>query len=353
MEDRSESRSDSPSADIASSLRRSEERYRTFIQISAEGIWRIETDRPIPTSLSEDEQIARFYTDCYLAECNDAMARMYGFEFAHEITGARLANLLAHDRLENIAYLRAFIQSGYRLTGALSRERAKDGLPKYFSNSLLGVLENGALVRAWGTQQDITEQKHLEAQLRHQAEELSLVYEAGRLLGSTLDLDVVYRTLQRLVARTMDCDRLLVSRFDSTDSTIRCAYAWINGKPVDVDHFPAIALAPADRGLQSRVIRAGEPILINDFPAHARQHNTLYYTNAEGEIIPGPGPESNTLPLDGPSQAGRTCFRRRPDPKPPLRRLHARRSAHCRVFVRTIGGSQPQRLSVSGGSSER
>jgi PAS domain-containing protein len=65
-------------AEVAS-LRRSEERYRSFIEQSTEGIWRFELEEPVRTHLLEDEQIEHFYRYGYLAECNDAMAKMYGF----------------------------------------------------------------------------------------------------------------------------------------------------------------------------------------------------------------------------------------------------------------------------------
>jgi PAS domain S-box-containing protein len=79
-------------------LRRSEERYRTFIEHSTEGVWRFEIDPPCPVTLSEDQQIAHFYRHARIAECNDAMARMYGRSSAREIVGACPANLLARTR---------------------------------------------------------------------------------------------------------------------------------------------------------------------------------------------------------------------------------------------------------------
>src|SRR5690349_7502982 len=94
---------------------RSEERYRAFVQNSSEGIWLCELEQPVPTDLPEDTQIDAFYRDAYLAECNDAFARMYGLTRAEEIVGARLSDLLIREDPNNDAYLRAFIRSGYRL----------------------------------------------------------------------------------------------------------------------------------------------------------------------------------------------------------------------------------------------
>ena len=146
-------------------LRERETRYRTFLALSQEGIWRIEVEEPIPTSLPVAEQIARMYQYTWLAECNDAFARMYGYERPEEIVGARLGDLLDPADPANDAYLSAFIASGYRLSGAESHEVDRDGNPRVIENALTGEIEDGALVRAWGTQRDVTERKAAEAAL--------------------------------------------------------------------------------------------------------------------------------------------------------------------------------------------
>src|SRR5215218_7052206 len=108
-------------------LRKSEERYRSFIEQTTEGICRIALEEPVPTSLTPDEQVECFYYHGYLAECNDSMAKIYGYARAEELVGVRLGDLLPSSIRDNIEYLRAFVRSGYRLTGAESQEVDRHG----------------------------------------------------------------------------------------------------------------------------------------------------------------------------------------------------------------------------------
>ena len=78
------------------------------------------------------------------------MAQMYGFEKAEELTGARLGEFLVRTEPKNNDYLRAFIRSGYRLVDAESHEVDKFGETRFFSNNLVGIVENGCACASLG-----------------------------------------------------------------------------------------------------------------------------------------------------------------------------------------------------------
>ena len=108
--------------ELLRALSASEERYRAFIANSSEGIWRFELAEPVPVDLEAGEQVELFYRHAYLAECNDAAARMYGFGSAEEMRGARLGDFLVRDDPRNEEYLRAFVRAGHALSDAESVE---------------------------------------------------------------------------------------------------------------------------------------------------------------------------------------------------------------------------------------
>jgi hypothetical protein len=136
-----------------------------FIEVTTEATWRFHHEQPLDITLPEDEQVEHLYLYSALAECNDAFARMYGFRTAADVIGTRLVVFCPPSNAENVAYLRSFIRSGYRLEDAESHEIDRYGNTKYFVNNLVGIFERGQLVGAWGTQRDVTDQRRaLQAQ---------------------------------------------------------------------------------------------------------------------------------------------------------------------------------------------
>ena len=152
-------------------LKRANSLYKTLIEQSAEGIFRFEFNKPVSTSLSADKQIELSYKEAFLAECNNAMAKMYGYSNAEEMQGTKLDSLLPSSNPKSIEYLNAFIESGYKIVDLESQEKDKFGNKKYFLNNLFGIIEDGKIIRIWGAQRDITKIKEAE-EAKRESEEL-------------------------------------------------------------------------------------------------------------------------------------------------------------------------------------
>ncbi len=102
-----------------------------------------------------DEQLALAFKNCRLAECNEVIARQYGYS-TEAMIGKKISDLLIADDPDNSQFIRSFIGSGYNLSEAESHEKDDHGNDRYFLNNFVGFVIDGELKRVWGTQRDIT-----------------------------------------------------------------------------------------------------------------------------------------------------------------------------------------------------
>ena len=172
--------------------KKSEERYRTFVEQSHEAIWRFELSEPIPVDLPEQKQAELYYERATLGEANDIFARMYGYERSKEMYGMPLSELMPRDAT-TFEHLRQYVRNGYRMADAESHEVGRDGTRRIFLNNLTGIIENGRLVRVWGTQIDVTDQRSAEEDRRRAEVRLRSALSAASL--GTWEWDVEADTI--------------------------------------------------------------------------------------------------------------------------------------------------------------
>ena len=175
-----------------------EQRYRRFIELTSEGIYSFEPQIPISTTLPVGEQIEQLYQGRVVA-CNDALARMYGYQRADELIGRTLAEL--HGGTEdptNRDFLERWIANGYRINASESREQSRTGETVWFSNTAVGIECDGHLASIWGSQTDITARKVAEERLVQSEKHLRLAVEAASL--TSFEWDIPRDEVRRVVS---------------------------------------------------------------------------------------------------------------------------------------------------------
>jgi PAS domain S-box-containing protein len=143
---------------------------------------------------------------------------------------------------------------------------------------------------------DINKLKQSEESLKLRNDEISIIYEAGKELGSTLNLHTLYNRLYGVLKKVMRCDNVLISSYDKENQTISCIHAVVDDKEMSTDTFPSIPLAPEGGGTQSTVIRTGSSLLIKNYEEQVKRHTVTYYLEKDGSIDKKPLHEKN-LPL--------------------------------------------------------
>jgi PAS domain S-box-containing protein len=139
--------------------------FKAFMEHSVEGIWCVDFDRPFNIDLPEDEQFDLVYKHGYLSDANDVYARSMGFKSGKELIGRRIEEFAPRSEPKNVAAVKELIRSRYKLKGAETVESYIDGVTRYLLNFSSGIIEDGHLVRVWGTHIDITPLKQLEKAL--------------------------------------------------------------------------------------------------------------------------------------------------------------------------------------------
>jgi len=146
-------------------------------------------------------------------------------------------------------------------------------------------------------------------ELERKAEVATLLLDAARQLGESLEPERVYERFHELLAGVVPHDGIVVSSYDERDGLIRCEYAWVEGNVVDPSALPALPLNREGGGMQSIVIVSGEPSLFNDVAERVRDVQGEYYNvDREGLVqrIPESGPAGTSAAMMAPvKQEGR------------------------------------------------
>ena len=141
-----------------------EQRFRSLIEQTTDAVFCYEFSSPIPIDLSIDEQVKLMY-DCILIDCNLICAQSYGADRVEDVIGGKLTDLFGTIPGSLNRLFRNMVESGYQIVDGVGIEKIPGDIDRYYLNNGHGVIENGKLLRIWGTFRDITELKIAEQKL--------------------------------------------------------------------------------------------------------------------------------------------------------------------------------------------
>ena len=212
--------------------RTSDERYRAFVANSSEAIFRTELVEPMPVTLPPDDQVAWVRKHGLVAECNTAFMVALGVKDAQSpLVGTRLGDHPTWSRIY-IERIREAIRNGYQVRNIEHVVHGPYGLDRVLLISMIGIVENGHVVRFWGSGRDVTAMREAEialaqhdSQLRALATEITLAEERARrklaselhdgpaqnLMGLSMQLAEIKRGIQ---------DRHLLQRMDEAEQVL-------------------------------------------------------------------------------------------------------------------------------------
>ncbi|MCI0436209.1 MAG: response regulator [Gemmatimonadetes bacterium] len=131
-------------------LRDRNARYDALAATVPHGVWGADLLEPVPTRLPLDEQVQRIIEHARLSECNPAFARAFGAAYQEDLLGARLSLLFDTEEGRARAALTEFVRNGYQTARLRVVRQAGASVPREWTGSLAGVVEDDHLVRVWG-----------------------------------------------------------------------------------------------------------------------------------------------------------------------------------------------------------
>ncbi len=142
------------------------DRHRAFIQASFDSIWSVDIAQGVDISLPPQEQIALLREHARITDANAAFTRDYKLGTA-DVVGRLVSEFMPE--LFKGSSLRDWIDRNYRLVERELRLKVKGEEHHWLSLTLLGVVEDGKLVRIWGARRNITDRKRYQSLLEHLA----------------------------------------------------------------------------------------------------------------------------------------------------------------------------------------
>jgi len=246
----------------AEALQESEERYRALVENASDIVFRLDDTG-------------------HITFVNPAALRIMGYE-EKEIIGRHYPTFIRPDMREEAMkfFVHQFVK---RIPNTYSEYPiiVKDGREIWLGQNTQLIFQDGKVVAFQAVARDITARKQIEEELRRNqdvterlAQEIEIIAEIGKVVGSTLEIEAIYERFAAEVRKLIPFDRIAVNLHDLDQGLVRTVYAsgeYIAGRQPG-DTFPL-------KGSVSEVVvrtRAGmfsHPLSVEEmdkrFPGHS------------------------------------------------------------------------------------
>jgi PAS domain S-box-containing protein len=157
-----------------------EKHYRAFLKDNVTPVFWIEMEHPISIDLSIDDQVAAIFREGFIKDGSDQAASTWGSTRA-ALVGERLRVIYPPESVlpggDVYSFYETFVRRGYKLDHYVAPETSRTGKTIWMENNTSGVVEDGCLVRIWGSFVDITERKIAESKLQESEEKFRTLFE--------------------------------------------------------------------------------------------------------------------------------------------------------------------------------
>lgn len=159
-------------------LMESEALLRSFVETSSEAMWCIEFSEEVDLTLGEHETIRQvFENECHWRLCNESMARIYNLPPGLDFNKQPVRHYFPRST-ENEAFIRQIIASDFAIDHVLSIDTCHDGSTIYVENTVRADVDNGRLLRLWGTVRDVTADRQTNHRLAKVAQDVNSILNA-------------------------------------------------------------------------------------------------------------------------------------------------------------------------------
>jgi PAS domain S-box-containing protein len=144
--------------------------FRRFLAMNPNGVWRCSAKVPIPVTWPVEQQAQAILAMGQLEECNETLAKFYGYSGIDALVGRHVADVLVGSREEKLQTMVDFVRSGYVISGLENRWFRADGTAVWLHQDIMGMVEDGYWMGAWGVQRDVSAEKKTMLDLKENGE---------------------------------------------------------------------------------------------------------------------------------------------------------------------------------------